>query len=216
MGSIRKLLVNADIHSSKFSNCNEIGVNNSIMDNLKTVSSRKKKQPNMTTRQNNSLSFQEINEVDLTIVYEGLHGISTAYQAKLMEQKIKNSSLYCKDCSNIFVENEKNPLAFGDSACQSTVEICTIVKPYMNLEILQKTSEFNVIHSNIFREIDIEQMFVATDFSHDPSHKLYLIRFIIDAAIHINGTVLAREATFNEHRHFFRSQFKKYINFYGQ
>lgn len=214
--AFRKLLVNADIQSSKFSNCNEIGINNSIMDTLKTVSSRKKKHPKTKARQNDHFSFHEINQVDLTILYEGLHGISTAYQANLIEQKIKNSSLYCKDCSNIFVENERNPLTFGESACQSTVEICTIVKTYMNLEILQKTSDFNVIYSNIFREVDVEQMFAATDFSHDPSHKLYLIRFIIDAAIQINGTVLAREATFNEHRNFFRSQFKKYINFYGQ
>lgn len=212
----RKLLVNANIQSSSFANVNVSKVKISMINDLKTVSSRKLKNSKIASLADACVSGSEVSEVDLNVLQESLPSISVTHLASVIEQKVKSSSLYCKECANVFIENEKTDVAYIQAPCQSSFEICAVVDKHMNLQILRKTTNFNDIYSKIFYEIQVDRMFVLTDFSHDISHKLYLIRFIVDAYVHIKGTMIAKEATLNEHKQFYRSQFRKLVHFYNQ
>lgn len=189
IAAYRKFLVNSGVQSSSLSNCDASKLKVDMMHELKSVSSRRSIQPT----QKRNFPEAEMNVVDINIVHEGLPTISVIHLANIIEEKIKNSSLYCKDCANLFEENEKTEADYNGKACQSTFDICSIVEKYMNLKNLLRASDFKVIYSKMFGDIDIEQMFVSTDFSRDFDHKLYVIRFIIDAAIHIKGTMIARK-----------------------
>lgn len=209
----RKLLVNANIQSSNFTNVDSSKVEANIINNLRTVSSRKLANAKVTT-----LHDVAVSEVDLNILQEGLPKISITHLASviLVEQKIKSSSLYCKQCANVFIENEKTDIAYFEAACQSTFKICEIVDKFVHLEKLLKTPNFNYIYEKIFDNIDVDQFYNRTDFSHDCSHKLYLIRFIVDAFVNIKATMIAKEASLDEHKKFFRTQFRKLVHFHGQ
>lgn len=59
-------------------------------------------------------------------------------------------------------------------------------------------------------------MFAECNFERHPTHKLYLIRTIVDGFVQIKGTFLAKTATESLHAKMFRYKFKKLIHFYGQ
>lgn len=223
----RKLLGNFAILNSEQGNCQPAVMESKMKQILMSVSSRKAK--SQITRvhqinefQNLSQEVASFSEVDINNLNEGYHKITTAHIANIIECKIKKSQIYCEECAKVFSENEKVENAFKNSKfnekpCQSTFEICKVVEKYMKLENILKDNNFDSIDSAICNEITkIEDLFSNTDFSHNVSHKTYLIRFIINACINIIGTFIAKEATFNEHKKFMRSQCRKFINFRGQ
>lgn len=223
----RKLLGNFAILNSEHGNCKPDESECKMKQVLMSVSSRKSKTQTVRVHQvgeiqNLSREVSSLSEVDLNIFHVGFNKITTAHIANMIEWKIKKSQIYCGECVNVFAENEKVENAFSKSKfnekpCRSTFEICKVVEMYMKLENLLKCSNFESIDSVICNEITkIEDLYSNTDFSHDTDHKAYLIRFIIDACINIKGTFIAKEATFDEHQKFMRSQCRKLIHFKGQ
>lgn len=238
MGAMRKLIVNQNFAISKGSNCNEYERSESI-GNILHVSSRKRKLDDSSNTAErtakNTIStinfdwcekWDEINQVDLNIICENiginLSEVSTAHIANIIEKKIENSNqIFCEDCVNVFNQNEKVAEAFLNSnfkepPCQSTLEICCIVKKFMKLELLREITDFKVIENKIFEEIENGIFYENSDFSHNTGHKIYLIQFVVDTCIHILGTFIAKHATLTEHRRIYGSKWRNVIHFHGQ
>lgn len=126
--------------------------------------------------------------------------------------------LKCRECCNAFKDEKYAGKVFltDEAPCRSTYEIYGVVGKFMKLSLLRDAENFEMIRLAIFNEININELFSQVDVSHDPDHKLLLIRFVIDACINIKGTQIAREATLDEHNKSYGNRFRKLLHFYGQ
>lgn len=233
--AFRKLLVCDSVMSSKKINCRAIDLNLGLKSNICNVSSRKciKKSSQILYNENNPEMDKEIldnmsklyekmtamNEFDLNIFDEGLSLITTAHIAYIIEQRFKGvDQMKCQECFAALNEEKYTGKVYEneDAPCQSTVKICAVVEKFMKLQLLRDTENFETIRLAIFNEINIDELFSAINVAHDPSHKLFLIRYVIDSCINIKGTQIAKEATLNEHRKSYRNRFRKLLHYYGQ
>lgn len=111
---------------------------------------------------------------------------SIAHVANVIENKISSlGNWYCSECVNVFNQNEKVQNAFLSSKyagnpCLDTVKICKEVDRFLKIKFSTGDISFSTIHYTIIRHIDVNALYSKTDYKHDVSHKLYLIRSIID------------------------------------
>lgn len=233
--ALKKLIACDSIKCSKKSNCEAIESDSGLVSNIYLISSKKQITQNVESDVENYPDSDKIiskniielhekmtamNEVDYNILHEGFGFITTTHIAYIIEQKLKGTQhMKCHECFKAFTEERVNGISLEsnlqESSCRSTFEICKVVEKFMKLELLRETN-FQTLKLAIYNEIDIDNTFSAIDISHDPNHKLFLIRFVIDACINIKGTQIAKEATLDEHRKSFRKRFRKLIHFYGQ
>lgn len=69
----------------------------------------------------------------------------------------------------------------------------------MQFPILLGDFNFKTILYAIYESLEVHGLFPNTDFSHNPEHKLYMIKVIADKYIHIRATYLAKLATLDAH-----------------
>lgn len=144
------------------------------------------------------------------------------YISRQIEQRISNKErMYCASCANVFDDNEKLQPSFGCTMssmrpCTSTFNLCKEADRFMRIQMIKASPRFDTILAGIYDSLNVENLFVNTDFSHNPEHKMYLIRSIIDVYIQIKGTYLAKTATFEGNKEMLRLKLRKLIHAYGQ
>lgn len=140
--------------------------------------------------------------------------------ANVIEERIRNANDFCKDCSKIFDENDKVEQCFlaynGRRPCMSTYHICKETDRFLKFSIISGEFPFNTIYYAICEQIQDEQLFKNTNFSHNTAHKLHIIRAIIDAYVQIKGTFLAKSANLDTDKQHIRSKLHKLVHVYGQ
>lgn len=228
IGAIRKLLAFYMILSSKHSNCNEFVRSSSSISNILNVSS--------TLVRTDESTDQEITPAELEILYQKLFEMeastndasqslqdhTVAHICCEIEERIAyKGRMYCEHCSNVFEENEKLQNIdvcknYIRKPCSSTFDICKKADRFLNIELILSSTSFNVITEGIYNDQDIENLFTKTDYTHDPNHKLYLIKMIVDVYILLKLTHSAKTATFDAHTELLRSKFRKLIHARGQ
>lgn len=160
----------------------------------------------------------EIEEKENSVLVDpNLKDISIAHIANVIETRfIEPHRIKCEPCKNVFNENQKINKAVKQKPCESTFSICKETDRYLKFQLLNDDIKINTIYYAIFQQLDVNLLFPDTDFSHDSSHKLHLIRGIIDAYIQIKGTHLAKTATFGLHQQQLRFKLRKLIHYHGQ
>lgn len=129
--------------------------------------------------------------------------------------------MYCEFCAKVFDENDKMLDAFIGSKfktapCKSTILVCKEADRFVKIQILRGDINLNSIYYAILQDIDIDSLFTKTDFSHQPEHKLCIIRGIIDTFIQIKATHIAKMATYGLHKEKLRNRLLKLIHNHGQ
>lgn len=225
--SYRKLLVCDTVMGSKNANCvSQFDFISKPISNIFTISSHRATIGRVSDEEFNApipeeleelySELADIEEMERNGLHHGLSDLTVAYIASDIEKRMKNAVKYCARCVNIFDENEKierlfTSLHLGNSIeapCETTFSICKHADRFMKIQLLTGSINFNTLHYAIFEQIDINNMFTATDFVGHEMHKLFFIRKIADVYIQIRGTYIARSTTYDL-REFRRSALRK-------
>lgn len=226
----RKLLVYSTVCTSKRANCYNYEIISEPFSNILFITSRR---PTINSlEENDDCLPEELEEVHAKLIeieqrercslvdYQ-IMDVSIAYAAKVIENRIdRPHRMYCDTCAKVFIQNKKLTNILGnsqfESPCISTYIICREVDRFLKIELLRGDLKFSTVYCAILEQVDVANLFTATDFSHHHDHKLYLIRAIIDTYIQIKGTYIAKRETFAIHKKSIRQKLNKLIHFYGQ
>lgn len=156
----------------------------------------------------------------------GFANASIAYASKLIEESILAGEFYCECCQLVFTENEKMDsrsvcLIPSKTPCISTYYICQIVDKYFNAYKPTKTGNINdvnfkVLYYTIFKEIDYNKIYIATNFKNHEQHRFYLVKIIVTNYIFMKTSQISKSVTFEEYDRIIRSKLTKWIHFKGQ
>lgn len=149
--------------------------------------------------------------------------ITVSYLAAKLGKKIEETTRsHCEHCinimKNIFKENLKfeSSHSIGRVPCQSTVDICR--KANDNLRIHAYKFDFN--YASLLRafeeSLELYILYEKSDFSHNETHKIDLIRFIIEDFIRVRASYIARCITLNEKKKLLRRKHLKNVHFAGE
>lgn len=141
--------------------------------------------------------LSEIEEKEKIILIDpNLKDMNIAYIANVIEQRFTEPHrIKCELCKTVFAENQKINKAVKKKPCESTFSICQESDQFLKFQLSNDDMKMNTIYYAIFQQLDINLLYPDTDFSHDSSHKLYLIRGIIDAyTVHTNRAALVQNS----------------------
>lgn len=165
--------------------------------------------------------YEKLNDINACAQgTDSLQSHAISYIANVIEKKLKEID-QCAECIKVFsecrkVENTFLSSKFTERPCLTSFKICKEADQFMKLQLLRGNINFNTIYYSILNNIDTEHLFVDHDFKNHPTHKLYLIRALVDGYIRFKGLCIARTATQELHLQNFRHKFRKLIHLYGQ
>lgn len=217
---------------SKFSNCRLENNDSNPFSNVLNVSSKRTASDggfnvtdcaNVNEEQIEELyaKLAEIEESKNDSTDEDFTDNSIAHIAYSIENKVMLTKKFnCSLCKCIFEQNTKitEDIQFKSSEkpCQSTFDICKRTERFMKVDLLNGLIDFSVIYHEILQNLDIDALYGGTDFSDHCDHKIFLIRYVVDEFVRINGTYLAKIATSNEHKKHLRVSLHKLLHYLGQ
>lgn len=230
----RKLLAIDSVFQSRKGNCQAYQINSDPFSDILYVSSRR----DITTSKpqtENDIEDEDVVLEDIENLYQKIADLNGAAEshltddlltfsiaqiANIIEDKIKTSDT-CEHCVAVFdtcarIDESLFRQIFTKRPCKSTYTICREVERFMKLELLKGNVKFNTIYYAVLNNIQIEQMFNECDFRLHSSHKLYLIRAVVDGYVRLKGNYLAKEATRKMHPTNLRYIYKKNIHFLGK
>lgn len=233
--AFRKLLCNTKIMAPENSNCQQFErfENNSPFTNIYFVSSRRSKlnvlediefQEELASQRNEIIeNLIELDEKNYDSI-DGCSGASIAFAAQLIEERIRNTDkFYCALCQTVFDENEKLENCFlstkiRNAPCVSTYKICKVVNKFVIIHQKDRIvrNDFKIKYYMIFQELDFENIFSSSDFSHHPDDKLHLVKCIVNEYVKIRSTQMANDITDREIQKVLRKKLTKMIHFNGQ
>lgn len=140
--------------------------------------------------------LEDLNASGISGLTDDLQNNTIAYIANIIEENIKSTD-DCTHCVNVFkkckkVENLFLSSKFTQSPCLSTYQICKEANQFLKLQQLKGNIHFQTIYYSILNNIDSEKILSECDFYSHPTHKLYLIRAIVDGYVQIKGTFMAK------------------------
>lgn len=167
---------------------------------------------------------EEILSSESTILMGERFGVANA--AGCIEATIeKSKKFHCDDCSTIFERNEKIDhnwfvkQKMDGLPCKSTMDICDIsnteMSKYLN-SVHESSFDYHQLFNEIKSKIPLENLFIETNFEHDPSHKIFFVDFIVEQFVKIRAIQRARKITSDQHRTLVRSAKMHDIHFAGQ
>lgn len=223
----RKLLAIDSILQSRKGNCEAFQINRNPFSDILFVSSRRDKYSKKSEDEDEIVVLEEIEVLhqklsDLNALVQSditpdLQNLTIAHIANAIEDKIKSTDT-CTHCIDVFnrsarIDSSFFGANFDKRPCYSTYKICRESEQYLKIQLLKGNINIKTIYYSILNDIDIENIFGDIDFNVHPSHKLYLIRCIVDGYMQIKGQFLARTATQDLHSKQFRYKLKKTYSF---
>lgn len=175
MAGYRRQFVENEIKSSLKSNC---------LDQLKILNVP-------STKQNTEVIDEaKINEdkQNVEFLYEkkikdksfnDLETASVAHEALNIENKIRSVKFDCSECETIFDDNEKFEITEAQKVCNSTIEICKISSIFVEILQSEPHLNYNILLEKLLLARNFVKLYQNTDFTHDPDHKLYFVRFVV-------------------------------------
>lgn len=226
----RKLLGIDSILQSCKGNCEAFQINVDPFSNILYVSSRRDQSTATTECDDELIVLEEVDKLQEKLAQinasvqshltDDMHNLTIAHIANSIEDKIKSIDV-CAKCVEVFdsctkIDGSFFAAKFMKKPCLSTFRICKEADKYLKLKLLQGDINFKTIYYSILSNLDVEHMFEEADFSAHSSHKLYLIKAVVDGYVRVKGLFLAKTATQDLHSRNFRYKFRKMIHFYGQ
>lgn len=218
-----KLLANDSVLTSKHANCSSVEALSRPFSNILSVSSgltNSKEDKKMPSSSELEYLFKELEKLEATEKDdENLQKCSIASIAEKIEKRLESlDRIYCPMCKGIFDREEKVPFALvaTNAPCVSTFTICLQTDRFLKLNLLKGAINFETIRFAILNDIEIDDLYNETDFTHQPDHKLFFIKEVVEIYIQIKGCYLAKSATLNSHKKLVRTKYHKAIHFQGQ
>lgn len=218
----RKLLANDSIFLSRKGNCQVSEMDSNPFSDILFVSSRRDKTNEISDIDDEIVVLQEFDELSKKLddlhastsssLTDELKNYSIAHIASIVESKLKSLD-DCIDCIKVFDDCEKVNESFFVSKsirkpCLSTYKICKEVDAFLKLQVLKGDINFRTIYYSILNNIDVEHMYKESNFVRHPTHKVYLIRAVVDGYIRMKGVYLATRATEDIHKRKIRFKFR--------
>lgn len=227
--SYRKILVNSTVFTSKKANCVNFDSDADPFTDVLFVSSRRPLIKKPYDENEPPPEVQDVHDQLDKIEYceanglfpQNVSDLTIAHIANTIEDRMKSSDRYCDLCMRAFEENDKVETCFTGRAytqkpCRSTYKICKETDRYLKVQFLREKRYFNAACYIIATRINVDTLYMLSDFSHNPNHKLCLVEIIINAYIQIKSTYLAKQANFTAETENMRARLHKLIHFYGQ
>lgn len=229
MSAYRKILVSTELKCSSFANCVDtlsilhVPSTNKAKCFAKPVIVRvdEKEQKKKVFSNSNTSSIENISNLlqrkaDINeneqYRFDGSE-LTLCYLANLIEIKIKNvTRTGCESCSkilsDIFEQNEKSDIVNAPnkndrSPCSSSVKICKISNEILHREAFHISFKYYDLMQSIENQLDVNELYKNTDFSHNDGHKIDLIRYMIGEFVRERATHIARKITLNEKKNSF-------------
>lgn len=133
--------------------------------------------------------------------------ITVQFLSRSIEQKIMAEiRSHCSHCLEI------TKTIFNET--DHTLNICKIANKHLRAHAFKIDFCYNLLIECIEKDLEIDYLYMNTDFTHEPDHKLDLIRFITEEFIRIRATYVAKKITLNEKKKILRR--KNLKHFAGQ
>lgn len=233
--SIRKLLFFNEITSSVFANCED---NLNILTVSSNSSSAPSNEPTLNDVERSEGGIRELTEIENQLdetedIFERpetaskpetKEDITIGYVAAKIERKVETAKFACADCQHIYkeiftinVKIEGVFLSHSRTPCESTYIICKLTHEILKSKIKpQILFDYKQIYALISEALCEKDFFVESDFSHDSSHKGYLLAYITDEYVRFYCTHVAKCATLDQQQMLIRNINRKVTHFKGQ
>lgn len=204
----RKLVCHSKIVTSNKGNVDDI-CSKAMETDILTISSRGKPFFTSETEENLREELEQNRECFDQNIDKYMHDQSTnelydgniANIARNIEDKINKLGFFCDNCEKVFEQDEKiSSVICSQQPCQTTFEICKRVDVILEAnasKIIEPMFSFRSLHVCIFEKIDenVENYFPQTTFvtEEHESHKIYIIRFIVDEFVKTKCKQLAKQ-----------------------
>lgn len=207
----RRQLIPNEITSSQFANCK---------DNLRilhiTSANRCLQESSEETIQNDREKIEKLTNAPEFInqSIDDIQRTSIAYSAGLIEKKIASTKFECEICEKVFELDEKfqhNISELGFVPCKSSVAICIHTIKFVDILRTEHHLDYEMLLENILLSLNVDTLFSNTNFSHDPYHKDWIVRFIVEDFFRMQAVYIARNLTMDSKK-FVRSMFRKAIH----
>lgn len=225
----RKLLHQCDIHVSALSNVKAL-----VSSNVLTVPSFPKRRSLLedevdefnehldgryetgdeTSDWNECFEWNHQRELDYLM--EGPEDTGIVYAANIIERKMTTcKEVYCLDCLNVLNNNDK---VNGKSCvsvqngkpCLSTYQLCKLADNALKLYINTGPQLKQKVYLDVMRNISWKKIFpIYYEPEHDPDHKRFLVKFIIDEYIHKKCAYVAKQKTLDLQKKYLRNKLRK-------
>lgn len=199
------------------------------MDSMHGVKPNQVENNNFTETEN---TVEEINDLRSMILDESLsndlerHMIS--YTASVVQNDIIEGKWYtqikCKECLHVFKENEiiidelvklKMKTTKLGPVNKSTFQICLVAEKLMQ-KYKDAPKNYQNISKEVYKILNLKDLFRCSDFEHDKNHKETLINMIVQMYIKKRQTYISRCNTLAIHDVFLRKNLTKLVHFKGQ
>lgn len=100
--------------------------------------------------------------------------------------------------------------------CQSTIDVCKIANDCLRKSAFKINFDYDKLLLLVEDQLNIHEMFVETDFSHDIDHKINLLMYIAEEFIHTRATYIAKKITLHERKMLMRRKFRKDVHRAGE
>lgn len=207
----RRQLTPNEITSSQFANCK---------DNLRilhiTSANRCLQEPCEETIQNNRKKIEKLTNAPEFInrSIDFIQRASIAHSAGLIEKKIASTKFECEICEKVFELDAKfqgNNSETTFVPCKSTVAICEHTIKFVDILPIEHHLDYEVLLEKILLSLNMDALFPYTNFSHDPCHKDWIVRFIVEDFFRMQAVYIARNLTMDSKK-FVRSLYRKAIH----
>lgn len=151
--------------------------------------------------------------------------IASFIEKEIIESKGRTLTIKCVDCLRVFGENALHEDEFLErksnsedilTPCASTVKICIAAENELQ-RIKNDIDDYKQTIKNVLSAIDINNLFVPSDFDHqDLNHKQLFISTIARIYLRKKMNFISRTKTRNKLGEIVRSQWKKAVHFKGQ
>lgn len=228
MGAFRKLMAFDAILCSSSSNCAEDHTPAQPFASILYVTSvpstsNNEDNEDVSSSQLGTLyqKLSEIEAIENSSLLDSVLDYSIAFISAHIERRIVGGErMYWNACKDVFKQNDKlQNFGFKEittTPCRSTLDICKQADRFLKIQLIRSCNNFNVMSEGIYNQLDIENLYRATDFSHNNQHNFFFIRSIIDVYIQIKATYIAKNATSDIHKENMRSKLHKLVHNYGQ
>lgn len=133
--------------------------------------------------------------------------IGVAFLAGQIEKRIQFDRLIkCELCHEAFSENDKLAInSFPASKqsqvpCQSTYYICALAHCALGSQMIKRDFSYNEVFNSILSEVCLNSIFPKTDFESHSTHKLLLVKYIVEKYITSRANYVARKLNLENER----------------
>lgn len=208
----RRQLIPNEITSSNYANCKD----NLRILHISSANSFSEVELSEEDVQNNRNKIETLTNTPEFInrTLDNIQRTSIAYTAGLIEQKIATTKFECEICEDVFELDEKFQANINDSVyapCKSSVAICEHTIKFVDILRVEHHLDYDLLLEKILLSLDVNALFPNTNFQHEPYHKDWIVRFIVEDFFRMQAVYIARNLTMDSKK-FIRSLLRKEIH----